>query len=110
LKKTFQHKERPRKSSAFAASFIFAALIKAEWVLRLPSKSMPLPDGFSLEACGEPGFGTTRREESIDARFLRGHYHCGGGGLVGFNGDTVVKEMITTDSGRIKCFLWRSKA
>ena len=60
-----------------------------------------LPDGFSLEACGEPGFGTTRREESIDAldaRFLRGHHHCGGGGLVGSNGDTVVKEMITTDS------------
>ena len=63
-----------------------------------------------MEACGEPGFGTTRREESIDARFLSGHHHCDGGGLVGFNADAVVKETITTDSGRIKYFLWRSEA
>ena len=92
MKKTFNIKSA-RISRRLLLGFVYIPGADESGVGPAPAFQVDgLPDGFSLEACGEPGFGTTRREESIDARFLRGHNHCGGGGLVGFNGDTVVKK------------------
>jgi len=45
----------------FAASFIFAALIKAEWVLRLPSKSMDFQMDSRWKRVASQAL--TRREE-----------------------------------------------